>query len=391
MSLYFVGFSKAYGEGCPKGDFRRRGWGAGFHPRTRFADKRGIREWNWGVERTVYPAQIARENQDAQAESWGVAPSLVETLPAEALRPEPLNPAGWMLGQMAGRSLVMQHLFSRMKSTAPHFRLAAVEGEAGTGKLLAAQTLHLLGPAAGGPFAPYVAADFLENPHACWSEARQGLLWLSRVDELAAEQQRALRDFLERAAHERMRAGAAAGPLQLVAGASQPLRKLAAAGGFRSDLAGHLTAIRFALPPLRERRDDIPLLAAVFLRRWMKEQGRLLRGFAPGTLARLAAHEWPGNVRELEAVIAGAAVECPGQWIRPVDLPRLEWPAAAAAVAVDGEAAVEDPNLDRAILRHITRILAHCNGNKVRAARQLGISRSTLYRLLEGGGASGES
>lgn len=309
--------------------------------------------------------------------------------PPEVLEPEALEPETWMLGPMAGRSLAMQHLFSRMKSTAPHFRLATVEGEEGTGKLMTAQTLHRLGPAAGGPFAPFTAADFLRDPEAFWKQARHGLLWLARVDELKGEEQRELRDFLERAAHERMRLGATAGPLQLVAGASQPLRRLAVSGGFRSDLAAHLTAIRYALPPLRERRDDIPVLAAIFLRRWTKEQGRLLRGFGPGTLARLATYEWPGNVRELETVIAAAAVECPGQWIRPVDLPRLTWPAPAGAAM--SEAAAEDPNLDRAILRHITQVLARCSGNKVRTARMLGISRSTLYRLLEGGGAREET
>lgn len=333
----------------------------------------------------MFPAQIGQETEERQARPWGEAALRPESeaLAPEDLHPESIEPDGWMLGGMAGRSLAMQHLFSRMKSTAPHFRLATVEGEPGTGKLLTAQTLHRLGPAAAGPFAPYAAADFLENSHTCWKEARRGLLWLSRVDELSQEQQRGLRDFLERAAHERIRLGATVGPLQLIAGASQPLRRLAAAGAFRSDLAGHLTAIRFALPPLRERRDDIPLLGAIFLRRWMKEHGRVMRGFAPGTLARLSSYEWPGNVRELEGVICAAALECPGQWIRPVDLPRLEWPAASGERA--GDAAMEDPNLDRAILRHITRVLARCNGNKVRAARQLGISRSTLYRLLEAG------
>jgi DNA-binding NtrC family response regulator len=358
-----------------------------FHLPALSADKSSIREWN----RAVFPAQIGTD-QERQADRWADPSALaeIETIPVEALRPDSLDPETWMLGAMAGRSLAMQHLFSRMKSTAPHFRLATVEGEPGTGKLLAAQTLHRLGPASAGPFAPYVAADFLENPQACWKEARQGLLWLSRVDELSPEQQRGLRDFLERAAHERIRLGATQGPLQLVAGASQPLRRLAATGGFRSDLAGHLTAIRFTLPALRDRRDDIPLLAAIFLRRWMKENDRILRGFAPGTLGRLTAHEWPGNVRELESVISAAAMECPGQWIRPVDLPRLAWPAATAAAAVVVDPAMEDPNLDRAILRHITRVLARCSGNKVRAARSLGISRSTLYRLLESGEARPE-
>ena len=352
----------------------------------------------------MFPAQIDTEYQDRQTRSWAdSSPAEPEPLPPEGLEPASLRPEAWMLGPMAGRSPVMQRLFSRMKSTAPHFRLATVEGEAGTGKLLAAQTLHRLGPAAAGPFAPCVAADFLINSQALWKEAGGGLLWLSRVDELSPEQQRELRDLLEQAAHQRMRLGAGA-PLQLVAGTSQPLRRLSASGAFRFDLASHLTAIRFELPPLRERRDDIPLLAAIFLRRWIRENGRMLRGFAPGALMRLAAHEWPGNVRELESVVSAAALQCPAQWIRPIDLPLLVWPAPAAEIAPSpiqpedhfaaqlepADDSSLDPNLDRAILRHITRVLARVNGNKLRAAKMLGISRSTLYRLLEPGGSRPE-
>lgn len=303
----------------------------------------------------------------------------------EALDPDTIRPEASMFGLMAGCSPAMQQLFSRMRYIAPHFRVATVEGEPGTGKLLAAQTLHHIGPAASGPFAPWVAADFLENPRDCWNEARSGLLWLSRVDELVPEGQRRLRDFLERAAHERIRLKASSGPLQLVAGSAQPLRRLAATGAFRSDLAGHLTAIRFSIPPLRERREDIPLLAALFLRHWIRQHGKNIRGFAPGTLARLASHTWPGNVRELESVVASAALECPAQWIRPIDIPVFQWQGSASPgpPAPPADSSVDDPDLDRAILRHIAHVLASVNGNKVRAARLLGISRSTLYRLLE--------
>jgi len=307
----------------------------------------------------------------------------------ELLKPDALSPEAWMLGPMVGRSLAMQHLFARMRCTAPHFRVAAVEGEPGTGKLFAACTLHRLGTASAGPFAPHMAVDFVENAQPIWREARGGLLYLSRVDELTADQQRQLRGILERAAHERMRIHAASGPLQLVVAALKPLRALAAAGGFRSDLASHLTAIRFSLPPLRERRDDIPLLAELFLRRWSEQHGKPLRGFGPGTMARLLAHAWPGNVRELESVISTAALEATGQWIRPIDVPRLEWSAPAAPPA-PADYTGDDPNLDRAIMRHVARILARANGNKVRASRMLGISRSTLYRMMEGGSVASD-
>ena len=325
----------------------------------------------------MYFAQIEPDGQ----EDHGLRPP--ETLDLEALQPNRIQPERWMLGPMAGRSLVMQHLFTRMKCTAPHFRLVNVEGEQGTGKMLAAQTLHQLGPAASGPFVPHVAVDFLVDPYALWREARGGLIYLSRVDELSPDLQRRLRDFLERTAHERIRNNSPSGPLQLIAGSSQPLRRLASAGSFRSDLASHLTAIRFALPPLRDRREDIPLLAALFLRNWSQQHQKPLRGFAPGSVTRLSAYSWPGNVRELESIIAGAALDCPGQWIRPIDIPRLHWPVHFPAPAPAPEAVPEDPNLDRAILRHIVRVLARANGNKVRAAKMLGISRSTLYRLLE--------
>jgi DNA-binding NtrC family response regulator len=317
------------------------------------------------------------------SEPFVVEPAALEPV---ALEPDRLDLRPWMLGAMAGRSPVMQHLFTRMRCTAPHFRVATVEGEPGTGKMLAARTLHQLGPGAAGPFTPFAAAEFLENPLSLWTEARGGLLYLSHVEELAAAQQRELRDFLERVARERIRMRTASGPLQLVTGSLEPLRRLSAAGSFRADLTGHLTAIRFAIPPLRERREDIPLLAALFLRRWSERHGKPLRGFAPGVLARLAAHSWPGNVRDLESAVAAAALETAGQWVRPIDIPRLDWTASPthpvpqpSLVAPD-----DDPNLDRAMLRHVARVLARASGNKVRAARLLGISRSTLYRMLDG-------
>jgi two-component system response regulator AtoC len=305
-------------------------------------------------------------------------------LDIEALQPLMVQPERWMLGGMVGRSPVMQHLFQRMRCTAPHFRLVNIEGEQGTGKLLAAQTLHHIGAAASGPFVPTIATEFIEAPQSLWQDAGGGLLYLARVDELSAEQQRKLRDFLERAAHERMRGTKSSAPLQIVAGSTQSLRRLAGSNAFRADLASHLTAVRFGIPPLRDRKDDIPLLAGLFLRNWSREHHNPLRGFAAGVLSRLTSYAWPGNVRELESVIAAAALECSGQWIRPIDIPRLHWPAPSGTAPVIADPFADDPNLDRAILRHITRILAQANGNKVRAAKMLGISRSTLYRLLDG-------
>ena len=278
--------------------------------------------------------------------------------------------------------------------------LATVEGEEGSGKLLLAETLHGLGPCAAGPFTPALATQFVEHPQPIWNQAHSGLLYLARVDELSGEMQLRLREILEQAAHERIRTRVIAGPLQSLAGSSQPLRWLAAEGGFRSDVAARLTAIRFVLPPLRERQDDIPLLADALLQRWVEQHSKRVRGFLPEALNRLGRYAWPGNALELRTVVEAAALECPGEWIRPIDLPALgawtpartakgDFPAGGAVRSATGEdSAEEDTNLDRAILRHVARVLAIAGGNKVRAARMLGISRSTLYRLLESGGTS---
>jgi len=297
----------------------------------------------------------------------------------------------WTLGSMVGRSPLMQRLFSQMRCTARHLRVATLEGESGTGKALAARTLHGLGPASAAPFISCPAAQFFHHgPSPAWhassvKDSRDGTLFLSHVEELSLEQQVRLLAFLQWLDNQQARRMPDAVPRQVFCSSSQPLRRLSASSGFRADLCHRLTAIRFVIPPLRERRDDLALLADFFARRFSSTHGKAVRGLAPHTLPRLAAHRWPGNVRELESIIHTAALDCEGQWIRPIDIPALSPPAPPQppnSVASD-----DDPNLDRAILRHINLVLARVEGNKLRAAKMLGISRSTLYRLLESGSA----
>lgn len=175
-------------------------------------------------------------------------------------------------------------------------------------------------------------------------------------------------------------------PGQVFFSSIQPLRRLAAASSFRADLCHRLTAIRFTMPPLRERRDDLALLAECFARRFSSTHGKPVRGLAPHTLPRLSTHSWPGSVRELESVIHSAALDCEGQWIRPIDIPALS--PAPVSPSLNSAPSEDDPNLDRAILRHINLVLSRVDGNKLRAAKMLGISRSTLYRLLDSASVS---
>lgn len=305
----------------------------------------------------------------------------------------------WVLGEMTGRSPAMERLFLQMRYLANHLRVALIEGESGTGKLLTARTLHALATGRASGFIPCSAAGFLRgNCTSTLDEARGGTLYLTRVDMLTAEEQGKLLHLLEWHQHQHTRNNAEQAPRQILVSCEHPLRGLVLQGQMRADLSYHLTSVRLQLPPLRERREDVALLVDRFLEQFSRRHGKPLRGLGPGVLQHLLAHSWPGNVRELETVISSGALMCEGQWVRLIDLPLLSATAqdesALFANAHGGSSAVvnaedaDDPNLDRAILRHIRRVLASVGGNKLRAARLLGISRSTLYRLLDAGSLS---
>jgi DNA-binding NtrC family response regulator len=248
---------------------------------------------------------------------------------------------GWSFGQMLGRSPAMQRLFSQMRHTARHLRVATIEGESGTGKLLAARILHEYGLDSQSPFVPCSAERFLAAEPAitlvpprsikrpelstlpALRQSSGGTLVLTRVDELSAAHQGFLLDLLQWIEHQHILREPDSIPHQILCLSGQSLRKLASTGLLLSDLASRLTAIRFVMPPLRERREDIPLLADLFARRFSEKHGKPIRGLGPQTLPHLYHHSWPGNVRELESVICSASLACHGEWIRPIDLPAL--------------------------------------------------------------------
>ncbi len=275
----------------------------------------------------------------------------------------------------------------------------------GTGKLLTAKTLHALATGRASGFVPSSASSFLRaNANSTLDEARGGTLYLTRVDALVPEEQARLLHLLEWHQHQHTRNNAEQAPRQILVSCEQPLRSLVLQGQMRADLSYHLSSVRLQLPALRERREDIPILVDYFLEQFSRRHGKPLRGLGPGVLQHLLAHSWPGNVRELETTISSGALMCEGQWVRLIDLPLLSAPARDEGALSNGngnghgpahggtssQAGQDDdstdPNLDRAILRHIRRVLGSVGGNKLRAARLLGISRSTLYRLLEANG-----
>jgi DNA-binding NtrC family response regulator len=146
------------------------------------------------------------------------------------------------------------------------------------------------------------------------------------------------------------------------------------------DLAFRLTALRFAIPPLRQRREDIEPLAQDMLKRICRRYQQRPVALGPGAMAHLLQHNWPGNIRELASVLEAALLEAANGMIRAEDL--LLSPETQATRPIQSPPRVEDLALDTIIHHHVQYVLDLNHGNKLRAARQLGISRSTLYRVL---------
>jgi DNA-binding NtrC family response regulator len=279
------------------------------------------------------------------------------------------RPATFFATSAAGRRLIQQ-----AEIVASHLQCAVIEGEPGVGKQALAQLLHSRSPHARSSFNRCDAREWLLSEVD--PQFLTGFTYLDRVDLLAASGQDLLLRFLK-SLQDRQ-----AGALAVVASSQRSLRHLASQGQYLRDLAFHLTAIRFAIPPLRERREDIAPLAAHFLE-LISARYRLPRiRLTPDATARLLQHDWPANARELSSVLESAVLSSPDGTIRAEDLSIF---ASISPAPCFTPASLEILNLDAVILNHIRMVLDLNRGNKLKTSRQLGISRSTLYRLLEAG------
>jgi DNA-binding NtrC family response regulator len=276
----------------------------------------------------------------------------------------------------------LQRLLLQIEITAPRLQLASIEGEAGTGKHLLAQYIHRLSPLATQPFRRRDAREWLANEAD--ASTLSGTLYLDRVDLLASAGQGLLLNLLKILQNDSPPA------FLLLVSAHTALRNLSSQGLFLPDLAFRLTTVRFSIPPLHEHREDIAPITQSIIDRVCRRYQQPTAVLAPGTLSRLLQHPWPGNVRELASVLESAILDSGTGIIHPSDL-ALQLPYETSASVSPSPATARHPNelpgdlsLDAAIHRHIHLVLELNRGNKLRAARQLRISRSTLYRLLSG-------
>lgn len=305
-------------------------------------------------------------------------------------------------GGMVGRSAAMQVVFDNARRFAPHLRAALLVGEPGTGRQSLARVLHVQSARGDRPF---VVVDCAMGDPAALEvhvfgasdspgghggsrpglvdQADGGVLYFDEITRLTAGAQSRLLRMLE---HSEVLPVGGLAPhkvdVVVLAGATADPRKQAQAGRFRQDLLYRLAVVEFKLPPLRDRREDIPYLVAVFMQDVSVRLGKSLTGMAPDAEALLMSAPWQGNVRELQSVVERACLMADGPVVSARDLAGAV-PSAIVAELDPAEDGDDGRPLSTVEREHIVRALQRAGGNKKAAARMLGVSRRALYRKLE--------
>ncbi len=311
------------------------------------------------------------------------------------------------LGPLLGRSDAMREVFRTLERVAPTPVTVLIAGESGTGKELAARAIHDLSPRSGGPFVAVncaalpdtlIESELFGHERGAFTDARErrigrfeaasgGTLFLDEVGELPAPVQAKLLRALQERVIERL-GGTSPIPVdvRVVAATHRDLPAEVAAGRFREDLYYRIHVFRIDLPPLRERREDIRLLARHFLARAREQMGRGPTEFTPEALAALERHPWPGNVRELANAIEAGMVMAEGERFRAEDLPAAVT-ASGRVDAIRDELRAGRLGYEEALRRFETDILREAlerNGwNQTRTAEQLGITRRLLKLKMD--------
>lgn len=306
---------------------------------------------------------------------------------------------------IVGRSPLMLEVFENIRRIGPHFQRALIIGDTGTGKELVARALHRRSPVSQGPFVPCNCSAIVEtlfeselfghvkgsftgatsDKIGLFEHANQGVIFLDEIGDMPQSIQSKLLRVLED--REVRRVGTATGRkvnVRVLAATNRNLPEMIAAGKFRTDLYHRLCVFEIRLPRLSERREDLPLLIQHFLEKFGTQQEKRVTGLTRRAQTLLTRYSWSGNVRELENVICHACVMTQQEAIDWDALPeRLRAPGSWAAM--DNQ---DDLSLEAVQRRHVQRVLEMVEGNRMEAARILGIGRSTLYRMLGGSSAN---
>jgi DNA-binding NtrC family response regulator len=309
---------------------------------------------------------------------------------------------------LVGRAPSMIELYKEIARVAPSRSTVLVAGESGTGKELVARSIHKHSTRSSGPFVAVNCGALTEtlleaelfghvrgaftgaasDRRGMWEEAEGGTLFLDEVGETSPAMQVKLLRALQEGEVRRVGAPRPVRvDVRVVAATNRDLEEEVRVGRFREDLFYRLSVITLGVPPLRERRGDIPLLAERFLRAAAKRAGRRLR-LSEAALASLITYAWPGNVRELESAVEYAALHARGAEVEPEELPAKLQPSGARARGAAASPALaalyaDLPALDELERRYLLHVLEAAGRNRSRAAEILGIDRRTLYRMAE--------
>jgi len=307
---------------------------------------------------------------------------------------------------MAGRSPQMLETFARIRRVAPHYRIAMISGATGTGKELVAHALHELSPVAARRFAVCNCSAIVETLFeselfghvrgaftgaaqdrvGLFEYAQGGTVFLDEIADMPLTTQSKLLRVVQN--QELQRVGSPEVrkvDVRLIAATNRDMRALVAQNLFREDLYYRLTMVELKLPPLAERKEDLPLLERHFVERFAHSYGKRIGGISRRAQAVLSRHGWPGNVRELENVLGHACMMADAEFIDVRDLPDY-LQGGIRGVETKEPDLMPLADLERRYTQHV---LERVGGNKLHAAQILGISRATLYRILRDGATEG--
>jgi two-component system, NtrC family, response regulator AtoC len=322
--------------------------------------------------------------------------------------------AAYRMGRTVTHSVKMRGVYDAVARVAPTQATVLVTGESGTGKELLVNLIHYNSPRAAGPFVKVncsalpeslLESELFGHEKGAFTSATcrrmgrfeladRGTLFLDEIAEMPAAVQVKLLRVLQEREFERVGGSQTVKTdIRILAATNQSLPDLVAKGKFREDLFYRLAVVTLEIPPLRERREDVPLLARLFLQRYGQETGRELDDFDSETMTLLEKHHWPGNVRELSNVVERAVIMSTGRILLPDDLPpnlASESPPIERTGVGPGPKKTLRDVLKETECRIISQTLIQNRGNRMKTARDLSMSRRALQYKIEEYGLGGE-
>jgi len=296
---------------------------------------------------------------------------------------------------LIAQSAAMRPVLEMVSRVGPSDANVLITGENGTGKGLIAQALHAVSARAALPFISVnmgglpegvFESELFGHVRGAFTDAKSdragrfeladgGTLFMDEIGNIPLNQQSKILRTLETGEYERVGSSKTFHVnVRLISATNADISAEVAGGKFRQDLLFRLNTIAIHLPPLRERREDIPLLAQHFLKQHVERYRKAITGFDAGALEAMQGHAWPGNVRELDHAVERGVLMATGKVVRTADLGLNAGSAAPR---------IEDMSLEEVEAHLIRKTLARCDGNARRAAEELGLSRSAFYRRLE--------